>query len=528
MDAFRSESFSSYVKEMMEKHHVPGFSIAIVHNGETASAGYGYADVESSKPCTADTLFDIASSSKSFTAAAAALLVDDDKKYPEVQYEAIMSRLLPGDFVMPSAEYTDNVTLEDILSHRSGMPRHDDSYMGPHATHPDDPRSITKNLRNLPVAVPLRAKHIYCNMMYTVAAYLVEEKTQQSFSSFLEERFFKPLGMESTSPSRARAKGFGDRLSAGYAWVKKKSAHNSYPAPDCVEGEGAGSIVTSVNDLIKWVKALLYHEGPITEEVYQGLVRLRSIPNPDAKEVKPFESPEIYAAGVEVYWYRGYKVIGHDGAITGFHSRFFLIPELSLGVAMLGNDLNAEYIVDAIKRKLIDSVLNIPEDSGKNSDKKEDKESEDAEEKRDEKKEVQQQTTPLSAYVGKYWNPGYHTLTVQAKDEKLFVDCTDRSFRTTLTFEHVSDQTKYIVHLSEIYEEGDEELKAEFVFEGGRAVRLDQTKYIVHLSEIYEEGDEELKAEFVFEGGRAVRLGIDYQEILKKLIWFELVPEEDT
>lgn len=90
---------------------------------EVASAGYGYADVESSKPCTADTLFDIASSSKSLTAAAVALLIDDDEKYPEVQYEAIMSRLLPDDFVMPSAEYTESVTVEDILSHRSGMAR---------------------------------------------------------------------------------------------------------------------------------------------------------------------------------------------------------------------------------------------------------------------------------------------------------------------------------------------------------------------------------------------------------------------
>ncbi|KAG4222219.1 hypothetical protein PC116_g29306 [Phytophthora cactorum] len=123
MDVFHSETFSSKIKELMEEHHIPGFSIAVVHGDQVASTGYGYADVKSSKPCTADTLFDIASSSKSLTAAAVALLVDDDKKYPEVKYEAIMSHLLPDDFVMPKAEYTESVTVEDILSHRSGMPR---------------------------------------------------------------------------------------------------------------------------------------------------------------------------------------------------------------------------------------------------------------------------------------------------------------------------------------------------------------------------------------------------------------------
>ncbi|KAI0106037.1 beta-lactamase family protein [Daldinia grandis] len=498
MDLLYSKAFLSSIKELMNEHHVPGFSIAIVHNGKVASAGYGYADVESSKPCTADTLFDIASSSKSLTAAAVALLIDDDEKYPEVQYEAVMSQLLPDDFVMPSAGYTENVTVEDILSHRSGMARHDDSYMGPHAAHPDDARTVTRNLRNLPVAAPLRAKHIYCNMMYTVAAYLVEAKTQQSFSSFLEERFFQPLDMKSTNvqPARARAKGLADRIATGYYWDKKKSTYKGFPPPECPEGEGAGSIITSANDFIKWAKALLYHEGPISKKVYQGLVRLRSLADPDAQNLEPFESPGIYTAGLEVYYYRGYTVVGHDGMISGFTSRFFFLPELGFAAVMMGNAIGAEHVANAVRRKLFSAVLKVPEEEltgsaspGRKGDSIKKNDGAEDEEKKEE--DVQPQITPLSAYVGKYWNPGYHTLTVQIKDEKLFVDATDRSYRCTITFDHVSDQTKYTAHLCDIYEEGDELLRAKFVF-----------------------GD-----------GRAIRLGLDYQEILNELIWFEFVPE---
>src|SRR3569833_4786605 len=92
--------------------------------------------------------------------------------------------------------------------------------MGPRAAQPDDARCITRNLRNLPVAASLRARYLYCNMMYTVATYLVEVKSRQPFSDFLHERFFQPLGMESPTlqPGSARTRGLGDRLAPGYHW----------------------------------------------------------------------------------------------------------------------------------------------------------------------------------------------------------------------------------------------------------------------------------------------------------------------
>jgi CubicO group peptidase (beta-lactamase class C family) len=121
MEFFNSSIFPSYVEDLMTEHHVPGLAIAVVQNDQLASAGYGKTSLETSKPCTADTLFDVASSAKSLTAASVALLVADNENYPEMQYDTSMSSLLPDDFVMSGVGYTEGVTVEDILSHRTGM-----------------------------------------------------------------------------------------------------------------------------------------------------------------------------------------------------------------------------------------------------------------------------------------------------------------------------------------------------------------------------------------------------------------------
>lgn len=121
MEMFRSEKFRSYVEDSMDLHHVPGLAIAVVQGDEIASEGYGKASIEPPVPCKSDTLFDFASCAKSLTAASVGLLVDDNEQFPEVQYDALMSTLLPDDFVMPGVGYTEGVIVEDVLSHRTGM-----------------------------------------------------------------------------------------------------------------------------------------------------------------------------------------------------------------------------------------------------------------------------------------------------------------------------------------------------------------------------------------------------------------------
>ncbi|KFX86880.1 hypothetical protein V490_08758 [Pseudogymnoascus sp. VKM F-3557] len=487
MDIFNSPKFRSRVEELMDQNHVPGLSIAIVHSETIVSAGFGKASLDPSKPCTADTLFDIASASKSLTAGAVGLLVDDDEKYPEVQYEATMSSLLPEDFVMCEG-YTENVTVEDILSHRTGMASHDSSYLGPRAAKPDDPRSVTRNLRNLEVCAPLRSKYHYCNMMFTVATYLVEKKSGLSFPDFLEEHFFQPLDMNSTNlqPKRARAKGLDERIATGYAWNEGNKTYHGFQAPDCPEAQGAGSIITSVNDYIKWVKAMMNHEAPITKDIYDGLVKPRAFHSTSFDDLRPLTSLTSIGAGWEVCFYRGYMVVSHDGSVPGFGSRHFFLPDFKFGGAIFGNSGGAGIVAAIVAQELIDEVLKVPEterpdwskiesglgDDGGEEEGDEEEEAEPQQHIYPDTKGSQPQEIPLSAYTGEYSNSGYHSLTVQIKDDKLFVDAMDRSFGFTLVFDHVREQTKYIARLCDHLDEGDEPLRAEFVFKGDRAVRM--------------------------------------------------------
>jgi CubicO group peptidase (beta-lactamase class C family) len=104
MDLFNSPEFASHVETLMKEHHVPGMAIAIIQDEQVASKGYGHTSPDGPKPCTVDTLFDIASCSKSLTAASVALLVENDQ-YPEVKWDAKMSKLLPDDFVLTSVTH---------------------------------------------------------------------------------------------------------------------------------------------------------------------------------------------------------------------------------------------------------------------------------------------------------------------------------------------------------------------------------------------------------------------------------------
>lgn len=326
-------------------------------------------------------------------------------------------------------------------------------------------------------------------MMFTVATYLVEKKSGLSFPDFLEEHFFQPLAMNSTNlqPERARTKGLAGRIATGYAWNEDNKTYHGFQAPDCPEAQGAGSIITSVNDYIKWVKAMMNHEAPITKDIYDGLVKPRAFHSTSFENLRPFTSLTSIGAGWEVHFYRGHMVVSHAGSVPGFGSHHFFLPDFKFGGAIFGNSGGAGNVAAILAQELIDEVLKVPEaerpdwnkieselgdDGGEDEEDEEDGEGERLQNVYPDIMQSQPQTRPLGAYTGEYSNPGYHGLTVQIKDDKLFVDAMDRSFGFTLVFDHVREQTKYIARLCDHLDEGDEPLRAEFVFKGDRAVRM--------------------------------------------------------
>ena len=371
----------------------------------------------------------------------------------------------------------------------SNNSRHDLSYLSIRAKNPDTPRSVTRNLRNLPVNKPIRTGFQYSNMMFTVASHLIETLTNQSFADFLKTHFFKPLGMNSThlQPKSAIAAGLKDRIASPYQWDDNQEAYKPVELQQIPESQGAGSIFTSVNDYIKYVKALMNHqEPPITEEIYKSLTKPRIISNPSdsTEDLEPLTSPFLYAVGLEVIYYRGHKIVQHQGGDPGIGSIHFFLPTLMFGGVILGNSGSAPEVTYILARELIDAALQVPENqrSDWNKRKHDEDESSDKEEGESLKKRLglldldgskQPQKTALLVYTGEYYHAGYHSTTVSINDaNELFVDATDRTMGFTLTFEHVRDQTKYIAHSTDYFDGTTRKLAAQFHFENDRVAKM--------------------------------------------------------
>lgn len=366
--------------------------------------------------------------------------------------------------------------------------------MSPRAEQPDDAKSITRNWRNLEAAAPIRSRYMYSDLMFTTLTQLVETKTCRPFSSFLQETFFTPLTMDSTNlqPHLAQEKGLGDRIATGYTWDTFTSSYKSFQSPDRPEGQGAGSVMTSVNDYIKWVGALMRKEAPINEHIYENLIRSRTFIETDhnPKWMGPYTSQTVVGAGLEMMYYRGHLVVFHNGLTQGFASRHFFIPGFQVGAVVLANSAAAGRIIEILCRELIDDALGLPEaerhDWCGSIALKTAEDGDRAAENR--KSRVLDQlrsslcsdgvtaslTTDLAAFTGRYWHAGYRGLTVKADDtgKELVIDATDRSQGFTATLEHVCQQTNFIAHLCDFLDGGETPIRAEFVVEGGKAQRF--------------------------------------------------------
>lgn len=364
------------------------------------------------------------------------------------------------------------------------------SFMSPRAEHPDDPKSMTRNLRNLPIAAPIRSKYMYSDMMYTTLTYLVESKTEKNFGDYLQEQFFGPLEMTSTNlqPSKAKEKGLEGHMATAYCWDRVGKRFKDFENPDRPEGQGAGSIITSVNDYIKWVRALLFQQSPVTEDMYSDLIKSRTFLETEhiEKWLGPFTSQTAAGAGLEIFYYRGYLVAGHNGLVQGFASRHFFLPRLNFGAVIFANSSSAGRIIEIISRELIDEVLKVPvaerhDWSGSISLDDPDGAFERRLKRMNEvvrgsfspdDADSNDQTRPLDIYTGVYENEGFHRVAVQIKEGRLFIDASDRSFGFTMTLEHVYDQRKYVAHMSDFLEGGDSPVRAEFIFVDNRPLKL--------------------------------------------------------
>lgn len=285
------------------------------------------------------------------------------------------------------------------------------------------------------------------------------------------------------------------QLAKGYGWRDKDSSFREIPWPIQPEAAGAGEIISNVEDVALYIRAMMRKNGPISENGHEELVKPRTI---TGCKMIPFQSDELYALGWETKTYHGETIIGHDGATNGFQSSMLYLPRLEWGIVILTNSEDAYFPKEKIIYSMIDDLLGIPTEKRFDWDKlaKEEEEEDKPKTKEDFYPNLPDPilpiTSPLEKYAGKYKHAGYGVLPVVLEDGKLKADGSDRTWRFILELEHASGE-----------------------FFVGNQVNIET------LSEY------QMKAQFtITDNGEVGWFGVKFVEEMHDFIWFERMQEK--
>ncbi len=332
-----------------------GFAVAVVEKNKVVYArGFGYKDWEKKMPVTANTQFAIGSCSKAFTAALIGLLVKDGK----VDIDKPVKNYLPA-LNFYNNEMNNNVTLRDMMSHRTGVSRYDYSWFYFPSRSRD---SLMQRVQYMEPSEPLRKKWQYNNFMYLLQGFVVEKITGISWEESIREKFFKPLGMTNSNVSLAEWMKAGD-LAIGYA-VKKDSIIDKVDYYDISGMAPAGSINSSVNDMTKWLMCWINagkFQGKeilppafVSEAMSSQMVVSGSLPSR--------ERPDMYLSNYGLGWmlssYRGHYRVEHGGNINGFSASTSFFPTDSIGIVVLCNQ-NGSAVPAQVRNLISDRMLGL-------------------------------------------------------------------------------------------------------------------------------------------------------------------------
>jgi CubicO group peptidase (beta-lactamase class C family) len=346
--------FDAYVEQALRDWRVPGVAVAVVRNDSVVFIkGYGVRELGKPARVNAHTLFAIGSSTKAFTAAALALLVDSGK----VAWDDPVTRHLPW-FELSDPYVTRELTLRDLVTHRSGLPRGDLAWYGSGF----DRSEVLRRVRYLKPRWSFRSTYGYQNIMFLAAGEVVAAASGRSWADFLKTRIFTPLGMTETNTS-VTALGDGDvaaphdKIDDTVRVIPWRNIDNIGPA---------GSINSNVTDMAQWVRLQLGHgsyggrrliSDSAVEEMHtpQMVVRMSK----DARETFPDAHFMAYGLAWFLRDFHGKKFVGHGGAIDGMRAEVGLIPEARLGVVVLCNLGGTSFPV-AIMHRALDAYLGAP------------------------------------------------------------------------------------------------------------------------------------------------------------------------
>ncbi|MBV8587479.1 MAG: serine hydrolase [Verrucomicrobia bacterium] len=419
----RLEGFDEYMAKLLQEWNAPGVAVGVVVNDKLMFAkGYGYRDFGQKLAFTPETLFPIASNTKLFTAVAAGMLVEEGK----LTWDKPIRDAVP-EIRFYNDDLNRTISLRDMLSHRTGITRHDSIWYKSDFTR----RDLFDRVVYLEPQAPPRTMFLYNNLMYVAVGYIIELRSGKTWEDFVQDRIFKPLQMSSTVFSSAAMEKSPD---FAVPYTERRDSSELYRIPTYDDAQNAGpaaSIISNVDDLSHWVIALL-DDGKFGGQqvlpaavLTQTLTPAIGLPNTDLDQFGYTEilNP-IYGLGRATISYRGHLLALHGGDLEGFHSQVSTMPQDHIGAIVLVIGNHCQPLANVITYNLYERLLNMdrtPWSDRRMAQHVKEKQAElIGRGKADQGKVPDTQPShPLAAFSGEYENPAYGIVNIAMQGDSL-------------------------------------------------------------------------------------------------------------
>jgi len=412
------KEIDDYANTVMTTWKGPGMAIAVIKDDKTVLAkGYGVRELGKPDKVDENTLFAIASNTKAFTTASLAILVDEGK----LGWNDKVAKYLP-DFQMYDPWVTSELTIRDIVSHRSGLDTFSGDLLWYDTTYSTD--EMLRRVRYLKPVSSFRTRYGYQNLMYIAAGRIVEKVSGKPWADFVRERILTPLGMNRTTTSVRDMK---DNFAIPHN--ESGGTLRALPVGFLDNAIGAVRLNSSVSDLSKWVRLQLgrgtFEGKKIFSEAQSWQMWQPNTLQPISEAAwknNPTRHFNAYAMGWGTYDYYGRKIINHSGGLDGMLSYTVLIPEENVGFVILTNNESPSFQI--MMNKIRDVFVNAPKRDWNEEAKSvmaANKTTETEEAKKVDAARVSgtKPTLAMPAYAGTYTSQMYGDVTVTEENGKL-------------------------------------------------------------------------------------------------------------
>ncbi len=424
------EGFDQWVDSALASWKVVGASVGIIVDGQIVYAkGHGLRDRDKQLPVTPQTLFAIGSASKAFTVFALGTLVDQGK----IEWDKPVADYLPG-FRMYDPNVTQRLSVRDLVTHRSGLPRHDLVWYNNKTITRDE---LVRRLRYLPPNKDLRETWQYNNLMFVTAGYLVGKLVGTSWEDAIRSLVFRPLGMTGTNLSVAESQRAPD---FSLPYEVRHDTVRQVPFREINLVGPAGSINSNIDDMLKWVRMQL-SDGTLDGKRIIQKATLTDMHAPHMpiglSDQKEFGASD-YGMGWFLTSYRGHYRVSHGGNIDGFSALVTLYPQDHVGIVVLTNQ-NGSAVPGLIDLHAADRIFGGPKRDWNAEALARRNVARDEERKAEQRKQTvrvldTKPSHPLADYAGDYADSGYGRLSITLDSAHL--TATYNGIRTPLEHWH--------------------------------------------------------------------------------------------